>query len=285
MSDPCLYCGSPRSRSVNRQADVVACLVCGLYRPRLRMDRLAQQAHLDRVNANLDLAQWPRPSEALGDVAWELAFLKRQVPDVFSGAPVLDVGTAEGTFVMALARAGARAVGLEPLPRLVAHARSFDLEVHAGRFESQAIPDEVRRQRFALICFRESLYYLPDLKDAFALVHSLLAPGGYIYVKATQGQSLFFRLWPHRYLSRYNPSVSGIPTPGAVRHMLRREGFRLRVMRDYPAQTLRVLGRPMTRATQLAGRAIDPWARPLLRALSMHDRLVCVASLPSGGLC
>ena len=277
--EDCPYCGSGSARTLVATPRIVVCATCDLYRVWPRMGRAAQQAYLEAINSHLDLTNWRAPSEAVVSVAWEVEFLKRRVPGVVSGGWALDVGTAEGTFVLGLERAGVKVIGLEPLAKLAAYARSYGLDVRTARFEPDALPADLSKMRFDVICFRESFYYFFDLEETFQLLRILLAPGGHVYVKATQGQSLYFRLWRHNYLSRYNPSVSGIPTPTALRRLFTEEGFRIEYLADYPEHTLRILGFPCNLLTRAVNRVIDPWCRPLLRTFSMQDRVMVLASL------
>lgn len=273
----CPYCRMSAARPVVAHPHIVACPTCGLFRPKPRMDRAAQVAHLKETGVRLDLAQWHRPSEGIAELSWELRLLKRYLPYVCSGGRVLDVGAAEGTFVMGLAREGARAVGLEPLGPLAAFARRHGAEVWTGRFERETMPEALRQEPFDLICFRESWYYLPDLTETFGLIRSLLAPTGSVYLKSLQGRSLYFRVWPTRYLTRYGPAVAGIPTPEALRYLFTTEGFGIQYVADYPSSTLRIFGLPFNTATRILSRIIDPWCRPLLRMCSWNDRLVLLA--------
>lgn len=272
----CPYCGATSCRTIVAAPRVVACTECGFYRAWPRMDRQAQVAYIEAVNARTDVVHWRRPADGLPGLAWELDFLRRWLPHVFSGGRVLDVGTAEGTFVTGLAQAGARAVGLEPIASLAAHARSHGLDVRTARFEPGGLPPDLLDEPFDLVCFRECWYYLPDLPEAFALLRRLLAPDGAVYVKAAQGRSLCFRFRPD-YLSRYNPSVAGIPTPTAMRNIFIREGFVIRYLGEYPEHVLMTLGLSRTVPTRLLSRIVDPLARPLVRRAGRHDRLVLLA--------
>lgn len=277
----CPYCGDTASRPIVPSPCVVACIRCGLYRLVPRMDRSGQIAHIEAINAHIELTKWRTPVQGLRGTGWEINLLKRWVPSLFTGGRVLDVGTAEGTFVMSLKEAGTRAIGLEPIGRLATFARSYGLDVRTARFDLASIPADLFTEPFDLICFRECWYYLPDLQEVFDLLRALLAPGGYIYIKAAQGQSIYFRLWPTKYLSRYNPTVAGIPTPAAMRYIFREEGFHVRHLRDHPEKTLWTLGLPFSQLTRVGNLIIDPFLRPLLRHFSMYDRLILLASRES----
>lgn len=246
------------------------------------MDRSAQAAYLEDVNKRIEVARFGRPTQAPRATRWEINLLKRWCPGVFRGGRVLDVGTAEGTFVANLNRAGARAVGLEPVGCLAEYARSYGLDVRAARFTSDSIPSDLFKERFDMICFRECWYYLPDLREAFDLLRALLAPGGHIYIKATQGRSIYFRFWPDC-LARYNSTVQGIPTPAALRYILTQEGYQIRYAGAYPEHTLRIFNAPMNKLTRLLSLVVDPVTRPLLHRLSRHDRLVFLASIAPKG--
>lgn len=243
------------------------------------MDRAAQAVYLADVNERIDVARFDPPTRVQrGATRWEINLLKRRCPGVFCGGRVLDVGTAEGTFVANLNQAGAKAVGLEPIGRLAEYARSHGLDVRTARFTPDSIPSDLLQEPFDLICFRESGYYLSDLREVFDLLRRILAPGGHIYIKATQGQSIYFRFWPD-YLARYNRAVQWIPTPGVLRYIFGQEGYRIRYAGAYPEHTLRILNVPMNRLTRLLSLMVDPVTRPLLHRLSCHDRLVVLASV------
>jgi len=96
------------------------------------------------------------------------------------GADVLDVGAAQGRFVVAFAKRGYRATGVEPWEqaRLVAaelaQDAGLDVTVVAGVAEELPFPD----QRFDLVHARSVIEHVRDAQMAFNEAHRVLKPGG-----------------------------------------------------------------------------------------------------------
>jgi SAM-dependent methyltransferase len=103
------------------------------------------------------------------------------------GDPVLELGVGTGRVALALAKAGRRVVGIEPVKPMLAHARTKLLD----------LPDDVQKrvtlrpgdgrtlrlkQRFPLVIAPFNVlmhvYTRPDLERFFATVSAHLAPGG-----------------------------------------------------------------------------------------------------------
>ena len=230
----CPYCHNTDAEKIADTPHTVRCKMCGLYRLFPRMTRDGQIAFVDYHYGALDIREWGNPLERAAQSKWEIGKLSEFFPSVFQDrADVLDVGCGEGGFVAALQQAGAFADGLEPQQRLVLVGREHGLSLHKGRFEANEMPEELRGRTFDLICFRESIYYMPDLQEAFGLLRAYLKPGGRIYVKSHVGTSAYYKL-NRDFAKRYSICVAAIPTRVALSRILEREGYHVRGVIPYP---------------------------------------------------
>lgn len=116
-------------------------------------------------------------------VAWIAQRLRRQFP---AGLPaeMLDVGCGAGLLTEALARAGYPILGLDAAPAAIAaaeaHAMGQDLPLHyrADRLESLI----AEGRSFPAVTALEVIEHVPDPQAFLALLASVLAPGGLLFV-------------------------------------------------------------------------------------------------------
>lgn len=275
----CPYCHVPGGQEVQRSPRTVVCSRCGLYRLAPRMNRSEQISCMEqRVAVGHARHLEPLTKYARG-FRWEIALLSRALPSFARGATVLDVGAGSGDFVYAMTQAGAQAVGLEPDLGLVAHAQAYGAPMTSGRFEKGGIPEFLASRQFDLICFRECLYYFPDLADSFDLVRSLLRPGGAIYIKAHQARSYYYGLSGTDYTSRYGVYVEGMPTQDSLSYILSREGFRtIRAGRHPDTNFFCTIGWSHF-GESLAGRIANRFVGSVIGATGRSDRIFALATL------
>ena len=135
------------------------CPHCGLYR--LQVRRTGNEAQ--RVaDITVNDAAYPDPPGTAAH-SFEIALLRRWCPELFPGAKALDVGCGLGGFVEALSSAGLQTTGLEPSAAAEA-AAGRGRPIRRGSFDRQSLCEEIKRTKYDLISFRESLYYIPDLE-------------------------------------------------------------------------------------------------------------------------
>jgi SAM-dependent methyltransferase len=93
---------------------------------------------------------------------------------------VLDVGAAQGLFVIACAKMGYRCVGVEPwapareVAQQLARQEQLDVEMLDGTAESLPVPNE----SFDVIHANSVIEHVDDLQKALAEAHRALRPGG-----------------------------------------------------------------------------------------------------------
>jgi SAM-dependent methyltransferase len=112
------------------------------------------------------------------------------------GRDVLDVGCGGGWLVRRLAAAGARAVGVDPLPEALERAREEDPD-GAARYVAagaQALPFE--DASFDAVVFFNSLHHVPpaDLDGALREARRVLREGGVLFVQEPLAEGEFFEL-------------------------------------------------------------------------------------------
>lgn len=106
---------------------------------------------------------------------------------------LLDVGTADGRMLEAIARAfpGAEAVGLEALEGLAASARARGLDVRVGRAEALPFPDGA----FDAVTLISTLKHVPDAGAALREGRRVLRPGGSLWVGDPTPFGIRLGLW------------------------------------------------------------------------------------------
>jgi SAM-dependent methyltransferase len=141
-----------------------------------------------------------------------------------AGARALDVGCGDGTFLRRLRTAGWHGPlhGLEPSPSAAARARARGFDVEQGTLETLEA-----RDRFDLVILRHVLEHVRDPRAALERVHSLLRPGGLVYVATPDEGALAARVFG-RYWHGYDPPRHlWVFRPAAVRRLQADAGFEL----------------------------------------------------------
>ena len=271
----CPYCHTTPATEMAKSPRVVRCNTCGLWRFSPRMNKEGQVAYLEKFNDGIETANQENPLNYWEGNLDEVQELKRNFREMVSDGTILDVGTGEGAFLATLQNAGAfRAIGLEPLEKLAQCGKSAGLDIHVGRFESDGMPPALMGTVFDIVCFRESVYYLPDLRQAFNLLRRILRPGGGLYLHCHVPTSIYY--WKNRnYLSRYGPNVSGMPTVKALTNILIKEGYEILKAGYLRRNVLHTLGLPF--ANLRVGGIIDSALWPVVHRLGKADRAVIFA--------
>ncbi len=100
-------------------------------------------------------------------------------------ARAIDVGCGEGRFCRMLRAEGVDAVGIDPAPSLIAHARRLD---PGGDYRVEAAEALVFEDgAFDLVVSYLSLIDIPDVKAAIAEMARVLAPGGTLLIANLAG--------------------------------------------------------------------------------------------------
>lgn len=202
--------------------DIVICNECGLLYPDSRMDINEIQEYLRSTDTNQTGFSFGDP---LGCAAQELKnwkFIQHWVRP--EDANALDIGTFDGSFCRILEMLGFRAFGLEPQLEAVNHARKYGINVYAGSFPD-AIPDELNRNKYALISLMECIYYLADLRLSLQSINQMLIDNGCLLIKCHQGYSRYYE--KNSFFSRYGDYVQGIPSLASLHHCLGKTGFKI----------------------------------------------------------
>lgn len=274
----CPYChDSVNFTEMATNPRTVRCNICGLFRLYPRMNRDGQIAMLKKLNdEDTDIANLNSPLDNINPSSWEMEKIEEIFPAIFPDGRVLDVGCAEGSFVAELEIAGTNSTGIEPMEKLVKHGKEHGLDLLAGRFEAGGMPSGLEEHSLALICFRESIYYMPDLRETFDLIKTYLRDDGGLYIKCHTPHSLYYSR-NKDYSSRYGCSVNGMPTKKALTYMLNHEGYRIHEIGYYPESVFRTL-----HWTSLEGRIIakitNRFLSPFVHAVGRGDRVVVYAS-------
>jgi 2-polyprenyl-3-methyl-5-hydroxy-6-metoxy-1,4-benzoquinol methylase len=113
--------------------------------------------------------------------------LERRLP--LAGTRGLEVGPADGWFLEAAAKRGARVTGIEPHAELAESARSRGLDVQTGFF-----PDDLKDAGpYSFIVFNDVFEHLPTPGEAFRHVSRLLAPGGLLVINLPSSGGALYR--------------------------------------------------------------------------------------------
>jgi 2-polyprenyl-3-methyl-5-hydroxy-6-metoxy-1,4-benzoquinol methylase len=204
MYSPCDLCGAIAPDHVldspRLDGPLVRCRSCGLlYVGRRRSDftfssadpaRSAELAErvteLDLVRHEVEDAERPWRVEADRD---RLTRLRRHL----SAGRVLDVGSANGTFLEVAAAGGFEVEGVEPDPGTSAASRAAGLAVTSGTLD-----DLPPGSGFDAITMFHVIEHLDSPRRALLRAHELLRPGGVVVVETPTVDCLWWRIAPAR---------------------------------------------------------------------------------------
>jgi SAM-dependent methyltransferase len=146
---------------------------------------------------------------------------------------VLDVGAAAGFILQGLVDSGWEGRGIEPNPRMSAHARShLGLRVDTGSLESFRTGE-----RFDLITMIQVVAHFTDLRESFQVASEITRPDGFWLIETWDRESWTARMFDRRWHEYSPPSVVQWFTPEGLRGLARSHGFR-EVARGRPVKWL-----------------------------------------------
>jgi 2-polyprenyl-3-methyl-5-hydroxy-6-metoxy-1,4-benzoquinol methylase len=177
---------------------------------------------------------WEMSAVARGEEA--LAEVERAVPFAFRDRPVLDVGCSDGGLLVALARRGAVAHGVDVGQRNVraARRRAREWKVAAFSLCGSACELPYRSASFAAVTCGDVIEHLPDRRSALREVARVLVPGGVLWLAApTRFNVRHLRADPHFGCF----GVAALPRTVAA-WVVVRVAHRLASTADYDVETL-----------------------------------------------
>ncbi|MFD5563390.1 class I SAM-dependent methyltransferase [Kitasatospora griseola] len=124
-------------------------------------------------------AEFLRAGSALNDFNRDV--LLDHLPDALSGHHVLDLGCGEGLITRAVAARGASAMGIDPSPRLIEHARDAGTAgpgTVAYTVDDGCVLDTVADDSVGWVTAGLSLNHVPELDAALAAVRRVLTARG-----------------------------------------------------------------------------------------------------------
>lgn len=114
-----------------------------------------------------------------------------------AGAQVVDVGCGGGILSESLARKGAKVIGIDVAPRVLAiarlHLHESELDVDYREMTVEALAEEAP-QSFDVVTCMEMLEHVPDPPSIVRAVHDLLKPGGHAFFSTLNRTPLAFLL-------------------------------------------------------------------------------------------
>jgi SAM-dependent methyltransferase len=220
------------------------------------------------------------PPERYG-IAWDhlraLERLRRESP-----RRLLEVGCAEGEFLVAAAALGHRGTGLDFSAAAVERARARGLDAHAA--DLAALASVTRGERFGAVALFQVIEHLEDPDGFFALLGGAAAPGALLlagcpaprrYTRRVRhperlGDSDFWD-WPPHHLLRW--------TPAGLRAFLARHGWRVEGVEEEPFSAVGAAAH----LAAVAGSAGGWYERPLRRrAATVGYRAALLAARARG---
>lgn len=168
---------------------------------------------------------------ALGNTVLELL-------DPQAGEAILDLGCGDGALTIELVKRGARVVGVDAAPELVAVARARGLHVRLA--DAQRLDDE---RAFDAVFSNAALHWMPDHDAVLAGVYRALRPGGrFVAELGGHGNVASIVVALGAALARRGLDVRDrspwyFPTVEAYRRRLQRSGFRGATIASHPRPT------------------------------------------------
>jgi len=98
------------------------------------------------------------------------------------GLRLLDVGCGNGYFSRAMARCGARVIGIDISPKMIEHSKQQEAESPLGIeyrvLDAATLPDDFRAQSFDMATSCLALQDMPQIDKVFQGIRTVLRPGG-----------------------------------------------------------------------------------------------------------
>ena len=116
------------------------------------------------------------------------------------GLSILDVGCGNGYFARALARRGARVVGIDISPRMIGHAKEQEtaepLGIEYHILDAAVLPADFAPKSFDMVTSCMALQDMPSVEKVFRGAHALLRPGRRFVASITHPcTDTPFRVW------------------------------------------------------------------------------------------
>jgi trans-aconitate methyltransferase len=173
------------------------------------------------------------------------------------GECILDLGCGDGQLTLRLAATGAKVVGVDASPQMVASARTRGAEAEQGSAESLPFAD----QTFDAVFSNAVLHWVRDHDAMMSEVRRVLKRGGrFVAEFGGHGNIAAIRVALMAVLERHNlagreDGVNYYPTPKAYAQRLERHGFRV--------EQIGLIPRP----TPLAEGGMSQWLRTFRRGV------------------
>lgn len=180
------------------------------------------------------------PSSALGVLfAFALPTLKKVVDHEFRHLPerpnksgvVLDVGCGDGSFLRRARSCGWNVVGLEPDSKAVANATALGLPVYRGGIEYFSGETEL----FDVITLNHVIEHVHDPVKVLETCHSLLKPGGQLWVETPNIDSLGHARFQNNWRGLETPRHLTIFNQRSLIQAFKSAGFRKPCLRTRPS--------------------------------------------------
>lgn len=164
------------------------------------------------------------------------AFARRRIRNVFAllpdvrGLRVTDLGCGMGTFTIETARAGAEAVGIDPMATALDAARHVAASegVSGARFvRADAVRLPLRDGSMDIVLAADLTEHLDDdtLRLMLAEAHRVLAPHGTLVLYTPERAHLFERLRAREIVLKQDPSHIGVRSGNELARIVRDAGF------------------------------------------------------------
>jgi len=115
-------------------------------------------------------------------------------------------------------------IGIEPIKKLADAGTKNSLKIISCMFD-ETIYEKLSGEKFDIITFRESIYYMFDVKKTLNIVKKLLKREGLLYIKSHTAESPFY--WFNEYNVRYGIGAQGLPRRESLKKILEIEGFKV----------------------------------------------------------
>jgi SAM-dependent methyltransferase len=151
----------------------------------------------------------------------KIAAEMRQLPKVWSGASLLDLGCGDGQFLEWARSAGWRAVGVDPDPKAVAVARSRGLDVHLGSIDEL----DPAQQQFDMITLSHVIEHVCNPIAVIKKCHRLLKTNGRIWIETPNLDSIGHTIFEAHWLGLDPPRHLVLFTRSSLQAILQQAGF------------------------------------------------------------
>ncbi len=231
----CNYCGQDRTSPVNQGRDLyldvagnyhlVRCLNCGLIyqNPQLTAGELLDHYPSDEYALYHEIAGQDSGGLKRLDLQHGMARRCRQV-QTYKPSPgrLLDVGCATGSFMAAMRDRGWQVVGIELNPHAAEYGRrALNLDIHTGRLEDIALPDDA----FDAVTLWDVFEHVLDPKQTLVIIRRILKTDGLLVIATPNPASLEARLFGDAWAGWDRPRHLYLYYPAVLRRYLHEAGF------------------------------------------------------------